>query len=139
MDTCGFVSKDVLNKVIPYTDIFLYDLKAYDDEVHIKCTEQSNKIILENLLYLDSLGKNVEIRIPYVPEYNDDQMEKIAAFLSGLKTITKIRVLPYHNYAGSKYAALNMANTLPPILPTEEDIVKAKNIISQITNLPVLS
>ena len=139
VDTCGFVSKESLNKVIPYTDTFLYDLKAYDDEVHIKCTGQSNKIILENLLYLDSLGKNVEIRIPYVPEYNADQMEKIAVFLSGLKTITKIRILPYHNFAGSKYAALNMANTLPPILPTEEDIAKAKNIISQITNLPVLS
>ena len=38
VDTCGFVSKDTLDKVIPYTDIFLYDFKAYDEDVHIKCT-----------------------------------------------------------------------------------------------------
>jgi pyruvate formate lyase activating enzyme len=138
VDTCGFVSKEALNKVIPYTDVFLYDLKAYDDEVHIKCTGKSNKIILENLLYLDSLGKNIEIRIPYVPEYNSDQIEKIAILLSKLKHITKIRVLPYHNYAGSKYVALNMKNTLPQILPTDEEIDEARKLIKNITNFVLL-
>lgn len=138
VDTCGFVSKEALNKVIPYTDVFLYDLKAYDDEVHIKCTGKSNKIILENLLYLDSLGKNIEIRIPYVPEYNSDQIEKIAILLSKLKHITKIRVLPYHNYASSKYVALNMKNTLPQILPTDEEIDEARKLIKNITNFVVL-
>ncbi len=131
VDTCGFVSKEALNKVIPYTDIFLYDLKAYDEDVHIKCAGQSNKIILENLLYLDSLGKDIEIRIPYVPEYNSDQIEKIAHFLSGFTHVTKIRVLPYHNYAGSKYAALNMENTLPSRLPTDEELANARNCIKR--------
>ena len=139
VDTCGFVSKEALNKVIPYTDVFLYDLKAYDDEVHIKCTGKSNKIILENLLYLDSLGKNIEIRIPYVPEYNADQIEKIAIFLSKLKHITKIRVLPYHNYAGSKYASLNIPNTLPDRVPSDIEIKSAAQTIKNITNFVVLS
>ena len=107
--------------------------------MHIRCTGKSNKRILENLKYLDSLGKNIEIRIPYVPEYNADQMEKIAWFLSKLKNIRKIRILPYHNYAGSKYSALNIKNTLPPVLPTDEEIVKAKKIMRQITNFHVLS
>ena len=138
VDTCGFVSKESLNKVIPYTDVFLYDLKAYDEDVHIKCTGQSNKIILKNLNYLDSLGKNIEIRIPYVPQYNSDQIEKIAIFLSKLKHITKIRVLPYHNYAGSKYAALNMENTLPNRLPTDAEIRSAAETIKNITNFVVL-
>ena len=138
VDTCGFVSKEALNKVIQYTDVFLYDLKAYDEDVHIKCTGQSNKIILENLLYLDSVGKNIEIRIPYVPEYNSDQIEKIAILLSELKHITKIRVLPYHNYAGSKYAALNIPNTLPSRLPTDAEIKSAAETIKSITNFVVL-
>lgn len=110
---------------MPYTDIFLYDIKAYDEDVHIKCTGQSNKIILENLKYLDECGKKTEIRIPYVPGYNDDQIEKIAQFLSELKNVTKVRVLSYHNYAGSKYTSLGMANNLPKALPQEEDIEKA--------------
>ena len=98
VDTCGFAPRAALDKVVPYTDVFLYDLKAYDEDVHIKCTGQSNKIILENLAYLNSLEKKIEIRIPYVPDHNDGQIEKIARFLVPLQNITKIRVLPYHNY-----------------------------------------
>lgn len=129
VDTCGFVSKDALDKVIPYTDIFLYDIKAYDEDVHIKCTGQSNKIILENLRYIDSCGKKTEIRIPYVPVYNDNQIEKIAQFLSELKNCMKVRVLSYHNYAGSKYTSLDMENNLPKVLPTQKDIEKATLIL----------
>ena len=80
---------------------------------------------MENIQYIDSLGKEIEIRIPYVPEYNSDQIEKIAEFLKPLKNIKEVKVLPYHNYAGSKYSALGMENTLPQILPTEEEIKKA--------------
>jgi len=139
VDTCGFVSKEALDKVIPYTDIFLYDLKAYDEDVHKKCTAASNKQILENLKYLDALGKRTEIRIPYVPEYNDGQIEKIACFLAPLQNVTKVRVLPYHNYAGTKYAALNMENTLPKRLPTEEELERARNTIKEITDVTVIS
>ena len=139
VDTCGFVSKAALDKVIPYTDVFLYDIKAYDEDVHIQCTGQSNIRIFENLRYLDSIGKAIEIRIPYVPGYNSDQMEKIAHLLSDLKHITKVRILPYHHYAGSKYAALNMENTLPSTVPTEAELEEAKNLIKGITNFAVLS
>ena len=120
VDTCGFVSKDSIDKVIPYTDMFLYDIKAVDEAVHIRCTGQSNKRILENLMYIDSLGKAIEIRIPYVSEYNADQIGKVQDLLKAMKNLKKVKVLPYHNYAGSKYTALNMKNTLPQKLPTEE-------------------
>ena len=112
--------------MIPYTDIFLYDLKAFDEDVHIRCTGQSNRIILENLRYLDSMGKACEIRIPFVPGYNDDQMEKLADFVKSLKNITRVQVLAYHNYAGSKYHALGMENTLPECLPTQEQLQTAE-------------
>ena len=127
VDTCGFVSEEAIDKVMPYTDIFLYDIKAFDEDVHIRCTGQSNKIILKNLEYIDGCGKKVEIRIPYVPGFNDSQISKIAEFLSGLKNITKVRVLPYHNFAGTKYMALNMKNTLPEVLPTNDEIVIAES------------
>ena len=81
---------------------------------------------------------DIEIRIPYVPEYNSDQIEKIAILLSELKHITKIRVLPYHNYAGSKYAALNIPNTLPSRLPTDAEIKSAAETIKSITSFVVL-
>ena len=132
VDTCGFVPKTALDKVIPYTDIFLYDIKAYDENVHRKCTGQSNKQIIENLQYLDKKGCKVEIRIPYVPQFNDGEIEKIGEILNGLNNLTKVRVLPYHSYAGSKYEALEIENMLPAILPNEEETTKARERIKKV-------
>ena len=127
VDTCGFVPKEAIDKVLPYTDKFLYDIKAIDEDVHIKCTGQSNKQILENIKYIDSFDIPIEVRIPYVPNFNDNQIDKIADFLKPIKNITAVKVLPYHNYAGSKYAALNMENTLPESLPTNKETEIAQN------------
>lgn len=129
VDTCGYVPKESIDKILPYTDTFLYDIKAIDEDVHISCTGKSSKLILDNLRYIDSLGKKIEVRIPYVPNYNDNQINKIAEFLKELKNVTKVRVLPYHNYAGSKYEALDMENSLPSELPDGDEIKKAENIV----------
>ena len=121
VDTCGFVNRSALDAVIPYTDVFLFDIKAIDEDVHKKCTGQENKIILENLRYLDDAGAKIEVRYPYVPEMNDDQCEKIADLLCTLKNLTKLRVLPYHSFAGSKYEAVGMENTMPQVdMPSSE-------------------
>ncbi len=130
VDTCGFVPKENIDKVIPYTDVFLYDIKAIDEDVHIKCTGQSNKLILENLKYIDKCGKKTEIRIPYVPGYNDNQIKKISEFVNTLKNVVKVKVLPYHNYAGSKYKALGMENTLPEVLPENDKITEAEELFN---------
>ena len=137
VDTCGFISREAIDKVLPYTDVFLYDLKAYDEDVHVACTGQSNEIILENLRHLDASGAKVEIRIPFVPDYNDGQIEKLAHFIADLRCVTKIRVLAYHNYAGSKYEALGMPATLPERIPTEQELTQAKETLRTVTHLPV--
>ena len=129
VDTCGFVPRESIDKVIPYTDIFLYDIKAIDEAVHIKGTGQSNKLILENLKYLDARSVPVEIRIPFIPGFNDDQIKKIASFLRPLKNIKSIKVLPYHDMARSKYAALDMTDTLPYRLPKTEEIKEAESLL----------
>ena len=67
-----------------------------------------------------------------MPDYNDTQMEKIAAFLKTLKNIKAVKVLPYHNYAGSKYRALGMENTLPEKLPTEQQLRAAEAVLQSI-------
>jgi len=126
VDTCGFVSRTALDKVLPYTDVFLYDIKAFDTEVHARCTGQPNQKILENLVYIDQAGKDIEIRIPYVPDYNDNEIEKIGSFLQKIEHLLKVRVLPYHSYAASKYAALDMENTLPERIPEEKELTDAK-------------
>lgn len=131
VDTCGFVSKNAIDDVLDYTDVFLYDIKAIDEDVHIRCTGYSNKLILDNLRYIDSCSKKIEIRIPCVPEYNMGQLEKIAEFLSDFKNIVRVRTLPYHNYAASKYAALDMENTLPDLLPTDAEMKRTESFFKK--------
>lgn len=130
VDTCGFVSRESLEKVMDYTDVFLYDLKAMDRDVHIRCTGQPNEQILENLKFIDGCGKRIEIRIPFVPGLNDGEMEKMQPFIKELKNVAQVKVLPYHNLAGSKYESLGMINTLPERLPSSEEIKKAEAILA---------
>lgn len=139
VDTCGFAAPEAFDKVIPYTDIFLYDIKAIDDSVHIKCTGQSNKIIIDNLKYIDGLGKKTEIRIPYVPGYNTEEKDKILLFLSTLKNISAVKILPYHNYAGSKYDAISAENTLPKNIPSQEEISSFQNAADKLVMCDIQS
>ena len=128
VDTSGCVQWENIERVMEYTDIFLYDMKAIDEDVHIRCTGVTNKIILENLKKIDDAGKKIEIRVPYVPGFNDNQISKIADFISELKNVTKVRVLAYHDFARSKYDSLQMKDTMPPDKPEEEQLAAAKEI-----------
>ena len=121
----GFVPRSAIDAVMPFADTFLYDIKAIDETVHINCTGRSNRQILENLLYIDAL------RYPYVPGFTSRESEKIADFVSGLKNVTGVRVLPYHNLAGSKYASLGMKNTLPGTLPDSVEMEHVKALFKK--------
>ena len=131
VDTCGFVPRSVIERVAPYTDVFLYDLKAFDSEIHKKCTGAPNEAIIENIRYIYGLGKRIEIRVPYVPEYNSAEMEKIADLLREMPNIVRVRVLPYHSYASHKYAALDIKNTLPTVIPTDGEVRDAEKLFEK--------
>jgi pyruvate formate lyase activating enzyme len=128
VDTCGYVQRSAVDLVLPYTDTFLYDLKAADADVHERCTGHSNALILENLRHIDRAGKRIEIRVPYVPGYNSDQMEKIRDIVKELRNVVAVKVLSYHNFAASKYRALGMENTLPGPLPDKEELQRVQDM-----------
>ena len=119
VDTCGLVSREAIERVAEFTDLFLYDLKHMDAEAHRNCTGRTNKQIIENLVYLDSLNKEIEIRIPLIPGMNTAAVEEMGKFLGELKNIRRVKVLPYNNLAGSKYHAIGRENTMPAVAPPE--------------------
>ena len=129
VDTCGFVKREVFEKIIPFTDKFLYDVKAVDSSVHLKCTGKDNRTILENLKFLCDNGCKVEIRYPLVVGWNDGECERIGELLRGLGGITKIKVLQYHSFSASRYEALGMTNTMPITETTIRDVDNAVNIL----------
>ena len=132
VDTCLFAPREKLEKVAPYADTFLVDVKAFDSELHKELTGQHNEIILDHIRYLPFIGKPMEIRIPYVPGKNSGEIEKIAEFLATIKTVKGVRVLAYHNLSGTKYDSLEMTYTLsndttPP--PSKDEVENARKII----------
>ena len=125
IDTCGNVPREAFENILDLADVFLYDLKAIDEETHKKCTGASNRLILENLRYLDTVGKPIEIRYPYVPGMNDGEVTAIGEFVKTLSSVTRLRVLGYHDFARSKYASLGLPYPLPDTpVPSKDEIGK---------------
>ncbi len=124
VDTCGFVNKKIIEQILPYTDKFLFDVKAFSPQTHKKCTGEENGLILQNLQYLSDNGACIEVRIPLVKGYNDSEIEDIAKMLSSLN-IKKVKVLKYHSLARSRYEALSMTDTMPQTETTLADVENA--------------
>lgn len=128
IDTCGYVSREILERAARYTDTFLYDVKAVDRDVHRLCTGRDNDLILDNLRYLNETGCRIEVRFPLVVGLNDRETAKIAELLSGMRSVAGVKVLRYHNLAASRYDALGLKNTLPAPLTTDADVETAMEI-----------
>jgi len=111
VDTSGYVPFSSFERIIPYTDEFLYDIKACDSELHRRLTGRDNALIIDNLKRLDGRSCRIEVRYPLVPGYNDGECRAIAELLLGLRHPPRIKVLGYHSLAGSKYRALGREYT----------------------------
>lgn len=109
VDTCGFVAQEVLLNLSQDVDLFLYDLKATDDARHVRLTGVSNRQILENLEALARRHGNVLVRIPVIPGLNDDaaSIDGALQFLCRIG-LTRVDLLPYHEFGMDKYARLGV-------------------------------
>ena len=109
IETSGFGKWENLEKLIPYTDLFLYDFKISDSELHKKYTGVDNTLIIENLKKLDSMGAKTILRCPIIPDINDnpEHFEGILKLSKELSNITEINLEPYHPLGISKLERLN--------------------------------
>jgi pyruvate formate lyase activating enzyme len=116
VDTSGFSSADRFKKIIPFTDLFLFDLKHLDSIKHKKFTGVSNKIILSNYKLIFKGGKDIIIRIPVIPGFNDDtdHLNRLRQFLLETKSehLIMINLLPYNKIGTSKYKKFNIPNKM---------------------------
>ena len=133
VDTSGmFALTDGIKEVLKYTDLVLFDIKHIDDE---KCKELvgvSNKKELEFARYLSDNNIKMWIRQVLVPGYTDDGQDllKLKNFLSTLKTVEKIQILPYHNMGKYKWKKLGLEYPLEGVREAnQEDIDIAKKIL----------
>ena len=108
VDTAGHIPFESFEKILPYTDLFLYDIKIINSEKHKKYIGVGNKLILENLKKLFKAKVKIWIRIPVISGVNDsiEEMQLIKGFLDKNGKPEKIELLPYHAMGENKYAAI---------------------------------
>jgi pyruvate formate lyase activating enzyme len=134
VDTCGLAPTETLLKVVEFTDLFLFDLKQMDSQIHQHFTGKSNEQILENITTVAKRGMALRIRLPLIPGINSDDsnLHATAAFVAALPGVDEIDLLPYQSAAKIKYARLgltNLGNDLVPPTAAEKD--RAINIFTE--------
>jgi pyruvate formate lyase activating enzyme len=128
VDTSGYTSAENLKAILPFTDLFLFDIKHMDESKHKELTGVSNNLILDNFHLLIESGKEIMVRVPVIPGYNDDMvhLENLKQFLLTTKTgnLKKICLLPYHKIGSSKYKRFNTPYRMRDVEPPSKEKMK---------------
>lgn len=125
LDTTGYAPPGHIDRVAPYTDLWLYDLKVIDPALHLKYTGVPNLQILGNLRRLRLGGARVWVRIPVVPGLTatDQNTAATIEFLAQLGGVEQVCLLPYHKAASAKYERLGMLNRAAGVEPPGDELM----------------
>ena len=134
MDTSGYICSGKALEVLEYVDLVLLDIKTIDAGLHPRRTA----VKLDNTLrFLDELEKRgipVWVRHVVVPGLtdNDEDLEKLAGYVSRYKVVQKAELLPYHTMGAYKYEAQGLDYKLKGVEPlSAERLANAKAIFSK--------
>lgn len=133
IDTSGMVSlTDDIKHLLSLTDLVLLDIKHINTE---KCKDLvgfNNEKELAFARYLSDNGIHMWIRQVLIPGYTDDEQDllKLKYFISTLKTVDKVEILPYHDMGKYKWKKLGVNYDLENVRPVnDDDIQKAKKVL----------
>jgi len=110
IETAANCRWDVIEKLLPFIDLVMMDIKHMDPEVHRRVTGVTNNLILNNAKRLAETGKPLIIRVPVIPGVNDtaEQIEAIAKFVQPFENLQLLELLPFHRLGEGKYRALGL-------------------------------
>jgi len=130
LDTCGYASKKVYEKLLPYVDLVLLDIKEIDSNKHEEFTGVNNELILENAIWISEFmkenNKQLWIRTPLIPNFTatKENIEGIGRFIVDKLYNNPERwdLLAFNNLCASKYERLDMIWALKgtPLMSKEE-------------------
>ncbi len=131
VETTGFSRFEKIEKLLPYIDTVLMDIKHTNSKKHQEFTTQPNELILENARKIAEVAKKLIIRVPVIPTFNDTEQEirDIAKFASSLRGVDEINLLPYHRFGKDKYDGLGRDYPMGDLpSPTNEKMEKLKAV-----------
>jgi len=121
MESTAMAEFDKIEKLLPYLNEFLLDIKHTDAAKHEEFTNKRNELAVENAKKIALSGMtNLIIRVPVIPGFNATEKEiaDIARFAASLPGVTEIHLLPYHRFGEGKYAGMGrdypMGDAKPP-------------------------
>jgi pyruvate formate lyase activating enzyme len=123
LDTTGFAATKLFEEIMPYIDLYLYDIKHMDTAMHKKLTGVGNELILSNARFLAEHGGALQIRVPVIPKLTDKEtnLRQTAEFCVSLGEAVKlVQLLPYHKAGRMKYDRLGWRYKLTNVEPPEE-------------------
>ncbi len=133
IDTSGmFGLTNTVKELIDLTDLFLLDIKHIVPSKSKELVGFSNELEIQFAEYLSSIGKPMWIRQVLVPGYTDDEEDliKLKNFISSLKTVQKVEILPYHDLGKFKWENMGVKYPLDDTrTATQEDFERAKKIL----------
>lgn len=140
IETCGYAKWADIEALLPYVDIFLWDVKESDESRHKEYTGVSNRLILENLHQLNEAGARIILRCPIIPGYND--REEHLLFLGNLaeklEGVEKVDVEPYHPMGSSKSEELGQKYPMEDMtFPDDKTVAGWIDTIASATKKPV--
>ncbi|NLL51718.1 MAG: glycyl-radical enzyme activating protein [Peptococcaceae bacterium] len=125
LDTTGYAPWENFQEILPYIDLFLYDLKHMDPDKCQKLVGVNNELILDNARRIAQNEGNLQIRVPVIPKLNatKENMEKTAAFCRELgNAVTLVQLLPYHSFGSAKYTRLGLPYKLNITPPSDQEM-----------------
>ena len=113
IETTGFASSELFLKVCELSDLLLYDIKHYDSRKHMEGTGVGNELVLKNLSLAVEAKKDILIRIPVIPDFNDSPSDALG-FSRTIRQIglSRVQLLPFHQFGQKKYESLAMEYTM---------------------------
>ena len=129
VDTTGFAPWSSIEPILPYTDLFLYDLKQMDPDLHKQVIGVPNPLILENAKKIAAAGGKFQIRIPIIPMFNDSKksFDEVGKFICELGDAVEIvQLLPYHKLGTVKWERLQRNHPILEAEPPKDELVQAR-------------
>lgn len=123
MESTGFAKYDVIERYLPFLDLYLMDIKHMNSKKHEQFTSRPNELILENAKKIAENAKKMIIRVPVIPTFNDTEEEilEIAEFAKKLSNVSELHLLPYHRLGQDKYKGLGRTYELPDLMPPDDE------------------
>ena len=123
IESAASTSYSEIEKLLPYLDLYLMDIKHTDAEKHKEYTGVSNERILENARRVAESGVELIVRTPVIPGFNDtaEEIRAISSFARTLPGVREHHLLPYHRLGQDKYAGLGRKYSLSGIEPPSKE------------------